>query len=321
MTGLLQDEIQHSDLYLNSNMIFEKPTNLKGQLLEQESMARHTSWKTGGVADYFYQATEFDDLIAFVAAVPQQMPIIWIGSGSNLLVRDGGIRGVVIAVKSLFNQLELNSTGITVGAGTPCVKAAHFAAQHGWAGLAFLAGIPGTIGGALAMNAGSYGSEIWDYVSQVKTINRAGKCSTRTKDQFDIAYRSVRVATDEWFIDASLVLEKSTRAIASQSIRNLLAKRAEAQPLGQYSCGSVFRNPSNDYAARLIDDCGLKGQTIGGASVSEKHANFIINANHASSADIEQLIQLIQATVFVKHAIQLVPEVRIIGEQTEAVKQ
>jgi UDP-N-acetylmuramate dehydrogenase len=312
----VQNDIQHKQVVLNNRMCvnFEK-SGLRGELREQEAMSRHTSWKTGGNADYYYRAADVDDLSEFISRVPSDMPITWVGFGSNLLVRDGGIKGVVISVVGVLDKLELNDEkGITVGAGISCAKAARFAAKHGLAGVEFLAGIPGTIGGALAMNAGAYGGEIWNYVSQVETINRAGKRQIHAKDHFDIAYRSVSISDDEWFVATSLKLENSTKATVEKSIREMLAERAEAQPLGQRSCGSVFRNPQDDYAARLIDDCGLKGKQFGGATVSEKHANFIINSGNASSLDIEQLIELIQTTVYEKHAIQLIPEVKIIGE-------
>lgn len=319
----LQNEIQHEQALLNNRMHvdFDKK-GLKGKLLEQEPMSRHTSWKTGGNADYFYRAADINDLSEFMSRLPAYMPITWVGFGSNLLVRDGGIKGVVISVLGVLDKLELtNETGLVVGAGVSCAKVARFAAKHGLSGVEFLAGIPGTIGGALAMNAGAYGGEIWNYVTQVETINRVGDCNTYTKDKFDITYRSVSIPDGQWFINANVALEKSSKEVVDISIREMLAERAEAQPLGQYSCGSVFRNPPNDHAARLIEVCGLKGKTVGGASVSEKHANFIINSNKASSSDIEQLIELVQATVYEKHTITLIPEVRIIGEAKEVTRQ
>lgn len=292
---------------------FDK-AGLRGELREQEPMSRHTSWKTGGNADYFYSAADIDDLSDFISRVPDDMPITWVGYGSNLLVRDAGIEGAVISVAGVLDKLELKNTKrITIGAGVPCAKAARFAAKHGLSGVEFLAGIPGTIGGALAMNAGAYGGEIWNYVDQVETINRSGEVYTHLKEKFDVAYRSVSIADDEWFVEATLTLEVSTKEVVEKSIRTMLAERAETQPLGQYSCGSVFRNPANDHAARLIDDCGLKGEKIGGASVSKKHANFIINTGEATSLDIERLIERIQTTVYEKQAVQLIPEVRIIG--------
>ncbi len=290
-------------------------SGLRGELREHEPMSRHTSWKTGGVADYFYRAADIDDLAVFMSVLPDDMPVTWVGLGSNLLVRDGGLSGVVISVVGILNELVLiNEKEIAVGAGIHCVKAARFAAKKGLAGIEFLAGIPGTIGGALAMNAGAYGGEIWRTIKQVETINRQGKRSTYSKDQFDIGYRSVSLPEDEWFVACKMELEISSKDIVEGKIKTMLSERAASQPLGQNSCGSVFRNPPGDHAARLIEACGLKGKQIGGAAVSEKHANFIINVGTATSSEIEQLLDLVQSTVFEKYAINLIPEVRIIGE-------
>ncbi len=313
----VQNEMQQKQTYLNNRMNVDiDSSTLRGELREQEPMSRHTSWKTGGAADYYYRAADIDDLSVFISRLPSDMPVTWIGFGSNLLVRDGGIYGTVISVVGVLDNLEIiNEAEITVGAGVPCAKAARFAARQGLGGVEFLAGIPGTIGGALAMNAGAYGGEVWRYVKQAETINRNGGRTVYSKDQFEIGYRSVSIPEDEWFIACNMELEISNKNIVEQRIRSMLSERAEAQPLGQHSCGSVFRNPPDDHAARLIDKCGLKGKQVGGAAVSEKHANFIINSGNATSLDIEQLIELVQATVFEKYAVKLIPEVRIIGER------
>jgi len=195
-----------------------------------------------------------------------------------------------------------------------CAKAARFAANQGLTGAEFLAGIPGTIGGALAMNAGAYGGEIWDVVKLVNVLNRKGECLNRIKADFNIAYRSVSITEDEWFISCIIKLQLSSKELCNEKIRKLLAERAKQQPLGQLSCGSVFRNPENDHAARLIDTCGLKGTSIGDARVSEKHANFIVNTGNATSSDIEKLIELIRSTVLDSHGIEIQTEVKIIGE-------
>ncbi|MEM6998567.1 MAG: UDP-N-acetylmuramate dehydrogenase [Pseudomonadota bacterium] len=290
-------------------------TLLRGELREQESMSRHTSWKTGGNAEYFYVAADNEDLSVFMAELHDDMQVTWVGLGSNLLVRDGGIAGVVISIVGVLNDLECNGKNeIKIGAGVSCAKAARYAANEGLAGIEFLASIPGSIGGALAMNAGAYGGEIWNCVKQVETINRKGERKLYSSDDFEFAYRSVSLAEDEWFISCALKLNLSKKEFIEDKIKSILTERAEAQPLGQHSCGSVFRNPENDHAARLIEVCGLKGKRIGGAIVSEKHANFIINTGDATSADIEALIEMVQKTVYEKHAIKLIPEVRIIGE-------
>jgi UDP-N-acetylmuramate dehydrogenase len=281
-------------------------------------MSRHTSWKTGGNADYYYIASDINDLAKFISKLPTSTPITWIGFGSNLLVRDGGVSGVVVSVVGLLNELKkINETDIFIGAGVSCVKVAHFSAKHGLEGIEFLAGIPGTIGGALAMNAGAYGGEIWSYIKEVETINRKGKREIFEKDKFDINYRSVSISENEWFIACKMKLEISTRTVVSDRIKKMLSERADGQPLGKLSCGSVFRNPTNQHAAKLIELCGLKGKKVGGAVISDKHSNFIINTGNATSLDIEQLIEFIQACVYEKYDIKLIPEVRIIGESNK----
>jgi UDP-N-acetylmuramate dehydrogenase len=281
-------------------------------------MSRHTSWKTGGNADYYYIASDIDDLAKFISQLPSSTPITWVGLGSNLLVRDGGVSGVVISIVGVLNELKkLNKTEIFIGAGVSCAKVANFSAKHGLEGIEFLAGIPGTIGGALTMNAGAYGDEVWSYVKEVEIINRKGEREIFGKDKFDISYRSVSISEDEWFIACKMKLEISTQAVVNERIKKMLSERAKEQPLGKLSCGSVFKNPSNQHAAKLIDLCGLKGKRVGGAVVSDKHSNFIINTGNATSLDIEQLIEFIQATVYEKHAIKLIPEVRIIGESNK----
>jgi UDP-N-acetylmuramate dehydrogenase len=311
-----QNEMQHKQVNLNNRMNKVIDTSLlRGELREQEPMSRYTSWKTGGEADYFYSPADIEDLSVFISGLPIDMPVTWVGQGSNMLVRDGGISGVVVSVVGVLDELEFsNGKEISIGAGLPCVKAARFAARQGLAGIEFLAGIPGSIGGALRMNAGAYGGEIWRYIKQVETINRKGQRKLYSKDQFEIGYRSVSLPEDEWFIACEMELEISDKRVVEENIRTMLSERAEAQPLGQLSCGSVFRNPPDDHAARLIESCGLKGRQVGGASVSEKHANFIINVGNATSFDIEQLIELIRSTVYEEHAVKLIPEVRIIGE-------
>ena len=288
-----------------------------GELRQQESMSRHTTWKTGGPADLYFTPANLSDLVLFMQSLPADMAVTWLGKGSNLLVRDDGIAGAVISVDGVLDQCELvGDTGLKVGAGLACVKAARKAGQHGLAGIEFLAGIPGTLGGALAMNAGAWGGEMWRHVLSVETINRRGQLQKYKKSDFNVGYRSVSMPANEWFISAHLELVKDDKQAVQARIREMLNERAAAQPLGQLSCGSVFRNPEKDHAARLIDDCGLKGYTLGGACVSEKHANFIINKGEATSADIEMLIETVQSTVQQKHGIELIPEVRIIGKSS-----
>jgi UDP-N-acetylmuramate dehydrogenase len=287
---------------------------MRGTLLHDEPMAAHTSWRTGGRAGRYFIPADIDDLSSFLSQLEEEEFILWLGLGSNLLVRDGGIKGTVIAVTGVLSEMTLHASGLKVGAGLTCAKVARFSAANGFSGAEFLAGIPGTVGGALAMNAGAFGGETWGIVNSVETINRQGKRRIRQASEFEIGYRSVNIADDEWFVAAELELCSDPDQAARANIRQLLAQRAATQPLGEASCGSVFRNPQGDYAARLIESCGLKGKHIGGACVSEKHANFIINTGAASAADIEKLILHIQETVQDKCHLKLQTEVRIVGE-------
>ena len=288
---------------------------LKGELREQEPMSRHTSWKTGGAADYYFIPASITDLSELLQQLPDKTPVVFVGKGSNLLVRDKGIKGVVVSIEGVVNSFsQLTETIVEIGAGLACVKAARLSANIGLSGIEFLAGIPGTIGGALAMNAGAWGGETWTHVIQVKTINRSGIVKTYNSSEFKIGYRSVSIADNEWFISAQFELNPGDKNEIQDRIRDMLDERANSQPLGQLSCGSVFRNPENDHAARLIEASGLKGHSIGGASVSDKHANFIINNGDASSTDIENLINHVRNVVKQKYDVELIPEVKIMGE-------
>ena len=288
---------------------------LQGTLLKQEPLADYVSWRTGGPADYLYLPKNLSDLQQFLRMLPQDIPLTWIGLGSNLLVRDRGIEGVVVITQGALQQMQcLEDATIRAESGVASAQLARFAARHGAAGLEFLAGIPGTVGGVLQMNAGCYGSETWQFVKRVETINRAGLVTLRDATEFKAFYRHViKPVTEEWFVAGHFEMQPGDKQTALNNIKTLLAKRNAAQPTGTANCGSVFRNPEGDYAARLIESCGLKGKTIGGAAVSTKHANFIINEGQAKAADIEHLIQTIAATVLEKTGVRLIPEVCIIG--------
>ena len=280
-----------------------------------EPMSRHTSWRVGGPADVFYTPRDRDELAAFLAGLPAGTPLMWVGLGSNLLVRDGGIRGVVICTHGAFMRLEHRErAGVYCEAGVPCARVTRQCASWGLGQAEFFAGIPGTMGGALAMNAGAYGGECWNFVRAVEVVARNGSCHTRRATEYQVGYRHVAApANDEWFLAAELEFGPADPAAAG-AVRALAQRRKLTQPLGERSCGSVFTNPPGDHAARLIEAAGLKGFRIGGAVVAEKHANFILNEGNASARDIEELIQHVRATVARVHGIALVPEVRIVGE-------
>lgn len=287
-----------------------------GKLLLDESMARYTSWRVGGKADRLYIPSGLEDLQAFLHGLDESEPVYFVGLGSNLLVRDGGVRGSVVIMHNVLTELSMRDGLVYAEAGVTCAKLARFTAKQHRHGGEFMAGIPGTVGGALAMNAGCHGGETWDVVKQVETIDRSGKLHLRNKSEFIATYRHVQMPTEgEWFIAAWFDLPEGEADAAEQKIKSLLAKRLATQPLNQPNAGSTFRNPPGDFAARLIEACGLKGHKIGGAQVSEKHANFIVNLGDATAADIESLITHIQETVQHEHGIALQREVRIIGEQ------
>ncbi|MDI1309802.1 MAG: UDP-N-acetylmuramate dehydrogenase [Methylotenera sp.] len=286
-----------------------------GKLLLNEPMARYTSWRVGGKADQIYIPTNLEDLQAFLRNIETNQAIHFVGLGSNLLVRDGGIRGTVIIMHNVLTSLRMDGDLVYAEAGVTCGKLAKFCAKEAKQGAEFFAGIPGTLGGALAMNAGCYGTETWDVVHSVTTINRQGELNNRSAAEFIASYRHVDMpVTGEWFIAAWLALKAGDAHESAKKIKDLLATRLASQPLNLPSAGSTFRNPPGDYAARLVEDSGLKGYIIGGAQVSEKHANFIVNIGDANALDIELLIKHMRETVLEKQGVALQQEVKVIGE-------
>jgi UDP-N-acetylmuramate dehydrogenase len=331
-------------------MDMTEPTNfqdlgLRGLWTRDEPMAKHVSWRAGGVAAHSFRPADLDDLIGFLQLAPKQEPVYFVGLGSNLLVRDGGYAGTVVFTHGVLDGIDLmvsdrGETLLYAQSGVAAPKVARYAARHGLAGAEFMAGVPGTVGGALAMNAGCYGSETWDVVDSVTTLTRGGMLRERRPSDFEIGYRHVALRAtsqapgariddahasphasrptphEEFFIAARFRLAPGDGELSRQKITDLLSRRIATQPLGQPNAGSVFRNPPGDHAARLIETSGLKGYRIGGAEVSTKHGNFIVNVGGASAADIEAVIEHVQATVSVQQGVELIREVRIIGERS-----
>ncbi len=288
--------------------------NVQGELRRNEPMSRHTSWRVGGPAELFFVPASVADLQTFLHELNANTPIFWLGIGSNLLVREGGLPGVVISATKILRDLELvDHYVVRAGSGVPCTQLARQCIRWSLGPSEFFAGIPGTVGGALAMNAGAHGGETWERVESVRTIDRSGEIHERAPSEYSVGYRSVRGPANEWFLEAILRFDPDATA-SMDTLREMLERRKQTQPLGLPSCGSVFRNPPNDHAARLIEAAGLKGFKIGGAEVSEKHANFIINRDAATATDIEELIEHVRHSVIEAHGIELKHEVRIVGE-------
>jgi UDP-N-acetylmuramate dehydrogenase len=294
---------------------------LRGTLGRDEPMAKHVSWRAGGRARIFFQPADVDDLADFLRGLDANEPVLFVGLGSNLLVRDGGFPGAVVlthhALGGIATEDGRAERAFRAGSGVPAPHLARFVARHGGAGAEWMAGVPGTVGGALAMNAGCYGGETWNHVASVETIDRTGKLRRRVPEDFEIGYRHARLKSgaEEWYVSAVFAFESGEERAAMGRMRSLLAKRVASQPLNQPNAGSVFRNPDGDHAARLIESCGLKGFAIGAAQVSPKHANFIVNLGGARAADIEAVVDHVHATVLAKAGVDLVREVRIVGER------
>jgi UDP-N-acetylmuramate dehydrogenase len=295
-------------------MAAARDLKVQGEIRFDEPMSRHTSWRAGGPAEMFFVPASIEDLSDFLAELDRDTPLFWHGVGTNLLVRDGGIPGVVVSASKILRDLQrVDHYLVRAGAGVPCTQLARQCIRWELGPSEFFAGIPGTVGGALAMNAGAHGGETWERVESVKTVDRDGEIHQRAPGEYSIAYRSVNGPADEWFLSATFRFEQDV-VPSIDTLNTMLDRRKTTQPLGLPSCGSVFRNPDGDYSARLIEASGLKGYRIGGAEVSEKHANFIINRDSASATDIEELIEHVRQTVMEQHGVCLTHEVRIVGE-------
>ena len=297
---------------------------LRGELRDNEPMSRHVSWRAGGPARRFFAPADLEDLSVFLPQLPEEEPVLFVGLGSNLLVREGGWRGTVVLMYGAARAPRMDEGLLYAEAGVACPKVARFAADQNLGSAEFLTGIPGTVGGALAMNAGCYGGETWDIVERVVTINRRGQLRRRGKEEFEFGYRHLELKSDvpsdgdEWFASAHFKLPEGDREESREIMKALLSKRRASQPLQLPNAGSVFRNPpEGKTAARLIQQSGLKKLARGGARISEKHANFIVNPGGAGSAsDIEWLILEVQKRVEEEKGVRLVTEVKIVGEES-----
>lgn len=296
------------------------PIQIRGLLHAGEPLSRHTSWRVGGPADRYFEPADREDLIHFVRALPADEPVLWLGLGSNLLVRDGGFRGTVIALHGALDELEIDADGqVHAEAGVHCARLAKFAERQQLAGLGYMAGIPGTVGGALAMNAGAWGGETWPTVAEVEVLMRDGSTVWLKPAAFQTGYRTVvPPAAFLGFIAARFKVTPDADGAYAAATRASLAQRKATQPVGKPSAGSTFRNPPGDHAARLIESCGLKSYRIGGAQVSQQHANFILTEDGARAADVEALIEHIRHVVKQQTGVDLHPEVKMVGEKVHA---
>jgi UDP-N-acetylmuramate dehydrogenase len=290
-------------------------------------MAHHTSLRVGGPADLLLVPADVEELLAIVAwASAQGVPVTWLGNGSNLLVRAQGIRGIVISLHEAMNRIALlepcrlldrragDPVQLRVGAGVPLTRVLHVAIREGLGGLAFAAGIPGTLGGAIVMNAGTEAGMTWDNVEQVTLLLPSGEMRNVCPEDITVGYRFAALPPQSVVLEATLRAVQATTGQVRDEVRRLYRHRRESQPLGYPNAGSIFKNPPGDHAGRLIDQLGLKGFRIGAAQVSPKHANFIVNLGDASADEVLALIEYVKRRVQAHTGLILEEEVRIVGE-------
>ncbi|RNC72660.1 MAG: UDP-N-acetylmuramate dehydrogenase [Desulfuromonadales bacterium] len=300
---------------MNVDLYAALRARVKGEVLRDEPMARHTSLKVGGPADFFVVPADLDDLAALMALLVETgTPHLVVGGGYNLLVRDGGFRGVVISLAHFVAVERLDARRVRAGAGVKNRDFVQFILGEGLAGLEFLCCIPGTVGGGLAMNAGAHGGEILDRLEELAVI-RNGEARTVRQDELDYGYRFLRLAPGEIIVAGTFSLEQGSPVEIGARIDAFRAHRVESQKIGYPNAGSFFKNPEGTPAWRLIDSAGLRGERIGGAQVSEVHANFLINRGGATAADFLALVKRIKDVVRLKTGMALEEEVRIVGER------
>ncbi|GIP36392.1 UDP-N-acetylmuramate dehydrogenase [Paenibacillus sp. J2TS4] len=283
----------------------------------EEPMAPHTYWKIGGPADVFVVPQTKQQLLETIRIVREHnLPWFVLGKGSNLLVTDKGIRGVVIKLGEALNYARFEDNLIYAGAAFSLIKLSVMAGRQGLAGLEFAGGIPGSIGGAVYMNAGAHGSEMSRILKQAEVLFDNGELVTMQKEEFQYAYRTSILHTKRGIVtEAVLELQAGDRAELATTQAAHKERRLRTQPLQLAVAGSVFRNPENRFAAKLIEEAGLKGMRVGGAEISTLHANFIVNTGQATAEDVLTLIEKIKAIVGEKYKVELVPEVMVVGER------
>ena len=299
-------------------------TNVRGEVRLNEPMSGHTSFRIGGPADALVVPADRQDLIALLREVRAKgLASVVIGGGTNLLVRDGGFRGVAISLKRLdavevareYRSLGGSFAVIAAGAGAQLARVLNFAVERGLTGLEFSAGIPGTVGGAVCMNAGTAQGAIGDVIESVTLLSPAGDLVQLQRDEMGFGYRTANVPAGHVVLEARVILRHDDEERIKAGVKRLLDERKERQPWGLPNAGSVFKNPLDEAAGKLIESAGMKGATVGGAQVSEKHANFIVNRGNATAADVLSLMERIRQKVLEQHGLRLEPEIKIIGEE------
>jgi UDP-N-acetylmuramate dehydrogenase len=296
-------------------MIADLP-QVRGRLTRDAPLGRHTWFGVGGPAEILFRPADEDDLVDFLRALPRDLPVTAIGVGSNLLVRDGGVAGIVVRLGRGFTDVAIEGEALSVGAGALDLNVALAAAEAGVAGLEFLSGVPGTIGGALRMNAGAYGCEIKDVLVDADAIDRNGGVHRMSAAEMGLTYRHSTVDPGWIFTRARLRGRRGEPAEIGRRMAEIRAAREASQPIRAHTGGSTFTNPPGEKAWRLIDQAGCRGLVLGGAMVSEKHANFLINTGDASAADLEGLGEEVRRRVFDSAGVMLKWEIRRIGRAT-----
>ena len=294
--------------------------SFQGRIELAEPMARHMTFRIGGKADLYLEPNDKEDALALFRFLGEEdIPYVLIGNGSNLLIADEGIRGAVVNLEAGFNYFRFVDGEVIAGAGVKLAKFVDFCINNQCSGAEMLAGIPGTLGGAIIMNAGAYGGEISDYITRVDLI-RDGKLLSIGKEEGDFAYRRSGL-TEDIVLEGAFRFPEGVPEPMKQKRRELLIKRNASQPVNWPNAGSIFKNPPDDYAARLIEECGLKGRRVGGAQISELHANFIINVDNASANDVVELMVIAREAVAEQFNIRLEPEIKLIGFSRDVIRR
>lgn len=284
----------------------------RGRIRLQEPLAPFTSMKVGGPADYYVEPADQEDLVAIIQYFRNnRFPYMMIGRGSNMIISDSGFRGAAVSLESGLSSVRLEEGLVVAEAGARLTKLADFCAQNGLSGLEWSAGIPGSVGGAVVMNAGAHGSEMKDHLVDVEVL-RGGQVVVVRKEEGNFAYRA-SAFTEDVVLAARFRLQSGNKEEIIKRKSELIARRNATQPLNLPNSGSMFRNPPGTFAAKLIEQASLKGKRIGDAQVSEKHANFMVNLGHARSDDILRLIDLVRRTVYQNTGLQLELEVKLVG--------